>query len=192
MPLTILGQETRWAYSTPPPSPHGAAMRWAGCEKSWASECRRTRVPGNFFTNIFFVTVNTRTGRGMECKGRERGESGVTDRLGYLSRRRLVAIVTPLQSVRLLQWLPLSCLQAQLDCVQVWIQPPTAIGCRGNVPWWIEERISDRSSIQPEFYQSCEFGEERYDKCYRKIIVLFIIHLYSTFRSKKTCKLSKR
>ena len=24
MPLTTLGQETRWAYSTPPPSPHGA------------------------------------------------------------------------------------------------------------------------------------------------------------------------
>ena len=73
MPLTTLGQETRWAYSTPPPSPHGAAMRWAGWEKPWASACRRTRVPGNFFTNIFFVTVKTRTGRGMEGKG-ERGE----------------------------------------------------------------------------------------------------------------------
>jgi len=24
LPLTTLGQETRWAYSTPPPSPHGA------------------------------------------------------------------------------------------------------------------------------------------------------------------------
>jgi len=23
LPLTTLGQETRWAYSTPPPSPHG-------------------------------------------------------------------------------------------------------------------------------------------------------------------------
>ena len=26
MPLTTLGQETRWAYSTPPPSPHGAVV----------------------------------------------------------------------------------------------------------------------------------------------------------------------
>jgi len=26
--LTTLGQETRWAYSTPPPSPHGAKIRW--------------------------------------------------------------------------------------------------------------------------------------------------------------------
>jgi len=25
LPLTTLGQETRWAYSTPPPNPHGAA-----------------------------------------------------------------------------------------------------------------------------------------------------------------------
>jgi len=25
LPLTTLGQETRWAYSTTPPSPHGAA-----------------------------------------------------------------------------------------------------------------------------------------------------------------------
>ena len=24
LPLTTLGQETRWAYSTTPPSPHGA------------------------------------------------------------------------------------------------------------------------------------------------------------------------
>ena len=24
LPFTTLGQETRWAYSTPPPSPHGA------------------------------------------------------------------------------------------------------------------------------------------------------------------------
>jgi len=36
LPLTTLGQETRWAYSTPPPSPHGAPeegkgrLRWEG------------------------------------------------------------------------------------------------------------------------------------------------------------------
>ena len=30
LPLTTLGQETRWAYSTPPPSPHGA-----GCCRLW-------------------------------------------------------------------------------------------------------------------------------------------------------------
>jgi len=72
----------------------------------------------------------------------------VRDRLGYLSRRRVVAIVTPLQSVRLLQWLPLSCLQAQLDCVQVWIQPPTAVGCRGNVP---ERRIEEYHTIPYSF-----------------------------------------
>ena len=29
LPLTTLGQETRWAYSTPPPSPHGAADKAA-------------------------------------------------------------------------------------------------------------------------------------------------------------------
>jgi len=27
LPLTTLGQETRWAYSTTPPSQHGAARR---------------------------------------------------------------------------------------------------------------------------------------------------------------------
>jgi len=27
LPLTTLGQETRWAYSTTPPSPHGADLR---------------------------------------------------------------------------------------------------------------------------------------------------------------------
>jgi len=26
LPLTTLGQETRWAYSTTPPSPHGALL----------------------------------------------------------------------------------------------------------------------------------------------------------------------
>jgi len=26
LPLTTLGQETRWAYSTTPPSPHGAEL----------------------------------------------------------------------------------------------------------------------------------------------------------------------
>jgi len=26
LPLTTLGQETRWAYSTPPPSPHGVCI----------------------------------------------------------------------------------------------------------------------------------------------------------------------
>jgi len=28
LPLTTLGQETRWAYSTTTPSPHGAATMW--------------------------------------------------------------------------------------------------------------------------------------------------------------------
>jgi len=32
LPLTTLGQETRWAYSTTPPSPHGA-----GCERRYFS-----------------------------------------------------------------------------------------------------------------------------------------------------------
>ena len=29
LPLTTLGQETRWAYSTTPPSPHGALAQLA-------------------------------------------------------------------------------------------------------------------------------------------------------------------
>jgi len=33
LPLTTLGQETRWAYSTPPPSPHGAGGSRGGVTK---------------------------------------------------------------------------------------------------------------------------------------------------------------
>jgi len=59
LPLTTLGRETRWAYSTTPPSPHGA--------KHYKSHCRSTTC------TVIYIQWRKSRRQLRQCRGGGRG-----------------------------------------------------------------------------------------------------------------------